>query len=372
MAPYSSTADPRVGAQVAAEEPPPPGQLVEDCDALSQALPFAEPRAGFLAAQLRTMRAHALRLDGEHLPLPQYARQCLGVDADWQPESLFEAAHAQLDAALPNGSGSLGARLQAWQHAHALPPAQASRLPELVNRAVAETRARTSEIVPLPPELVVDVELSPGPHRGHYAGGHRSTIYINDSQPFNLADLFYVVAHEGSPGHIAESLLTQTHLVEEQDQFEHRIRFMISPSFVVSEGLGLHAQEIVFPGDEAQAWLTDAVLAPLGIAPDGSDFAAIHDARNVLWGVWGNAALLADRGRPDPEIAEYLSRWALLSDAEQAWALTFLRTPAMDTYVLGYYHGWRLLRSWLDHPERLHRVRRLLTEPILPADLAGG
>ena len=88
---------------------------------------------------------------------------------------------------------------------------------------------------------------------------------------------------------------------------------MISPQFVVSEGLGLHAQEIAFPGDEAQRWLTDEILSPLGIAPDGSDFAAIHDARNALWGAWGNAALLAAEGRPDAEIADYLTRWALLT-----------------------------------------------------------
>jgi len=41
----------------------------------------------------------------------------------------------------------------------------------------------------------------------------------------------------------------------------------------------------------------------------------------------------------------------------------------MRAYVLGYFHGWRLLRHWLDHPDRLARVRRLLTEPVLPADL---
>jgi hypothetical protein len=41
----------------------------------------------------------------------------------------------------------------------------------------------------------------------------------------------------------------------------------------------------------------------------------------------------------------------------------------MRAYVLAYFHGWRLLRSWFDHPDRNARVRRLLTEPVLPADL---
>jgi hypothetical protein len=59
----------------------------------------------------------------------------------------------------------------------------------------------------------------------------------------------------------------------------------------------------------------------------------------------------------------------MLTEAETAWALDSLRSPGMRAYVLGYFHGWRLLRSWLDHPDRNVRVRRLLTEPVLPADL---
>ncbi|NEE03602.1 hypothetical protein G1H10_25885 [Phytoactinopolyspora halotolerans] len=348
--------------------PPSPDRLVAACDALLDQLPFDRARAAYLRAHVRAMRAVAQRLHDDR-PLSEYARECLGVEATWQPESAFDAAHAQLDAALPSGAGSVAERLRSWQAAHTLPAAQQAQLPDLVRRAVNETRRRTEMLVPLPDGVSVQVELAPGAHRGHYAGDMRATVYINDGSPFNLADLLYVVAHEGFPGHIAESMLKDIHLAGKEGRIEQRVRFMISPSFVVSEGLGLHAQQIVFPGDEAQRWLSDHILAPLGIAVDGSDFAAIHDARNVLWGAWGNAAFLVDGGRPDAEIAEYLRPWALLSEAETAWALDFLKTPGMDTYVLGYFLGWRLLRRWLDHPERSGRVRRLLTEQLLPSDL---
>ncbi len=361
----------RWSSQVRAEQPPPPGLLAEDCEHLLHDLPFDGSRARYLAAQLRSMRVFARRLAGEDLPLGELARQCLGVAADWQPESLFEAAHAELDAALPAATGSLAQRLHAWQGVHTL-RSEAHRLPELAGWAVTETRARTNAIVPLPPDTAVECRLSAGPHRGQYLGERRSVIHLNNSAPFNLADLLYVVAHEGFPGHIAESMLKDIELVGARGLLEHQVRFMISPSFVVSEGLGLHAQDIIFPGDEAQAWLTDAVLAPQRIPPDGSDFAAIQHARNVLWGVWGNAAFLAADGRSDVEIGNYLARWALLTEAETKWALDAVRAPGMSTYVLGYYHGWRILRSWLDHPERSARVRRLLTEPLLPADLEPG
>lgn len=359
--------------QTEIEAPVPAGQLVEDADRLLGELPFEPPRSGYLAAQVRAMRAVARQQNGEEVPLPDYARECLGVDAHWVPESLFEQAHARLDAALPMSGGSLADRLHTWQAAHTLPAERVKRrLPAIVAKAVAETRARTSAIIPLPSDEAVDCKLVAGTHfwgAGAYEGELKSTIHINTDIPFNLADLLYLVAHEGHPGHIAETMLKEIHLVNQQGRLDQQVRFMLSPSFALGEGLGLHAESILFPGDEAQAWLTDNVLTGENIPPDGSDFATVHDVKNVLWGVWGNAALLAAAGRPDSELATYLTRWALYNEAEVAAALNSVRAPGMSVYVLGYYHGWRILRSWLNAPDRHRRVRRLLTEQLLPADL---
>ncbi|MFI0263953.1 hypothetical protein ACH4OW_33615 [Streptomyces sp. NPDC017056] len=358
--------------QAESEDPPAAGQLADDADALLEQVSFPPGRAAYLAAHVRALRAAARRLSGQILPLPEYARECLGISAQWLPEELFEDAHDRLHTALPRGVGSLAERQHAWQAAHTLPPERLNRLPALVGRAVGETRRRTSTIVPLPTDEVVRCRLVSGAHfraAGEYEGGVQSTLHINRDLPFNLADLLYVVAHEGHPGHIAESLLKERLLVEDQGRLDQQVRFMLGPSFVISEGLGLHAQDIVFPDDEAQAWLTDNVLAEYGMAPDGSDFAAIHRAQNILFGVWANTALLAAEGRPDTELAAYLSRWALLSDAETGAALASLRATGMALYVLSYFHGWQLLDSWLTAPDRSARVRRLLTEQLLPADL---
>ncbi|WP_031507889.1 hypothetical protein [Streptomyces megasporus] len=365
--------------RVEAEEPVPPGRLAEDAEALLDGLdggPLPPERVRYLTAQVRAMRAVARRLAGEELPLPEHARECLDVSVGWLPEELFEEAHARLDAALPRGTGSVAERLAAWKAAHSLPPERLERrLPPLVDRAVAETRRRTSAIVPLPDGEEVRCRIVPDAlfrGAGDYEGGLRSTLYIGGGRPFNLADLLYVVAHEGHPGHIAESLLKERALVEGRGFLDQQVRFMLAPAFVISEGLGLHAQEIVFPGDEAQRWLTDHVLAGEGMAPDGSDFAAIHRVQNLLFGVWANAALLAAEGRPDGEVAAYLSRWALMSGAETAAALGSLKATGMALYIFAYFHGRRLLDGWLAAPDRNERVRRLLTEQLLPSDLAPG
>ena len=349
--------------EVAAADPVPLSRLVADCDALRHQIPIDGRRGAYLTAQLTAMSALARQLDGADMPFAEYARQCLGITVGLEPEETFEAAHEQLDAALPSGPGSLADRLHAWQAAHSIP---AARLEPFAKAAIAESIERTRALVELPEELDIEVRPDPGPHRGHYAGGNRGTIYLLDSQPFNLADLLYVVAHEGFPGHITESLSKARHL---DGQPEYWVRFMISPQFVISEGIGLHAPAIAFPDDEGQRWITDNALAPLGITSDGSDFAAIHAARNVLWGVWANATILAAAGRTEPELSDYLTRWALLTDAENDWALAFVRATGMDTYVHGYFHGYRLLRTWLNHPDRTARFRTLLTEPVLPSHL---
>ncbi|TMR93223.1 hypothetical protein [Nonomuraea basaltis] len=348
-------------AQAGSEPPAAPGKLADDAERLLDGAPSA-----YLAGQVRAMRAVARHLNGERLPLAEYARECLGLEPRRLPETVFEEAHAELDAALPKGPGPLAERLQAWQAAHTLDPID--RLPGLVAKAVAETRARTNAIIPLPDGEVVGCRLVEGVSfhgAGDYEGGLRSTIHINKAVPFNLADLLYLVSHEGHPGHIAESMLKEIHLADRQDQ---GVRFMLSPAFVLSEGLGLLAEEILFPGDEAQTWLNQHIFPEAGIRPGGhSDFAAIHHAKNVLWGVWGNVAFLAAEGRTDAELAAYLARWSLYSDDEVALALGLLKPSPMSPYIFGYFHGWELLRPWAARSP--DRVRRLLTEQLLPADV---
>ncbi|MBW4718360.1 hypothetical protein [Saccharothrix obliqua] len=351
-------------AEAESGPPPAPHRLVDDADALLARVPFGPARAPFLVAQTRSLRTVARRLAGEVLPLAEYTRRCLGIDPEWVPETVFEEAHALLDHALPRAAVPLARRLADWQRAHTL--GEPARLPELVGRAVAETRARTDAIVPLPDDEIVDCQPVPNAPflaAGRYAGGLRSTIFVNADTPFNLADLLYVVAHEGHPGHIAEALLKEIHL---GDRPELGVSFLLSPPFVLSEGFGLHAQRLVFPDDEAQRWLTDHVLAEQGIRPDGSDFAAVHHAKNLLWGVWANATHLAAEGRPAADVAAYLTRWALLDDTDVDRAMAVVNTPGGNPYVFTYYHGWRLLDGWLDGRGR---VRRFLTTRLLPADL---
>lgn len=343
--------------QVANEEPTPPTRLVDEAERLAAELPFGGTRRAFLAAHLLALRTLA-RHAADGVGVRELIRDCLGIEPDPVPEADFARAHDELDRALPTTAGSLADRLRAWSAAHTLPRERLADVPGLVALAVAECRARTQRIVALPDGERVACEIVPDGRfvgMGAHHGGLDSTILLGGRRPFVLADLLYVVAHEGHPGHIAEQVLKEIHL---PDRPEQRVRFAPAPAYVLSEGLALHAQPLLFPGDQAQAWLTENVLAPHGIQPDGSDFAAIHRARNALFGVRHNATLLAGDGRPQAEIADYLTRWGLIDNPDP-------REPG-GPYLSAYYHGWRLLDGRLDAA----LVRRLLTEQVLPTDLA--
>jgi hypothetical protein len=341
--------------QVAAEEPTPAARLAEEAERLTAESPFAGARREFLAAHLLALRTLA-RHAADGLPVHRLMRDCLGIEPDLVPETVFAQAHDELDRALPKTPGSLADRLRDWLASYTLPRERFDEVAGLVATAVAECRRRTQRIVPLPAGERVSCEIVPGGDfrgMGAHHGGLDSTILLGGKRPFVLADLLYVVAHEGHPGHIAEQVLKEIHL---PDRPEQRVRFAPAPPYVLSEGLALHAHAVLFPGDEGQAWLTENVLAPHGMRPDGSDFAAIHRARNALFGVRHNAVLLTGDGRPEAEVADYLARWGLIDDPNPR---------ALSPYISAYYHGWRLLDGRLDDA----LIRRLLTEQVLPADL---
>lgn len=355
--------------EVVASAPPDAGKLVDECERLLSAVPLDGARGRYVESQLWAMEAVLRQLTGEPMEFETFATRCLALDIERLPDSVFADARDQLDAALPPGPGSVADRLHGWQRSCLAP--DDGTLVAACRRALDECWARTRRLVAEMPELEVDVVLDPGANRGHYAGGGRGTMYIGSSEPFNLADLLYVVAHEAFPGHIAESAVKDEQMIGRSGWTEQHVRFMTSPSFVVSEGLGLHAERLIFPDGDAARWLRDHV--PIIGDTILGDLDAIHDARSALWGVWGNAAIMAAHGDPADEIGAYLTRWGLLTDVEATWAVNALTAPGTELtrpYFLTYYHGWRLVGPWLDGPATPERLRRLLTEPLLPADLS--
>ncbi len=348
--------------------------LLRDALELQRTLPlqqFESQRAAYLTKQLCALETVSRRMLGEHFSLQEQARRCYDLEIDWLPESLFEQAYSLYDEALP-GHSDLASRLHDWQESLTLPPEKAHLLPSFFQRALTEALLRTQTLVPLPADTFTEIQaLTDRPIRGmaRYLGNHRSRIYLNPAVPFPLSDLFYVLCHEGYPGHLAEFVLKDESLVQQRGYLEERVLLPCSPRYVISEGLALLAHEMIFAPGEAEAWLAEQIYPEAGMPSDHSDLTKIHRAKDILFGVSCNAAWLLGEGRPQSEVLDYLMRYALLSEETARLELASLQRPFYEANIFTYFYGRRLLEPLLQGPQRKARLHQFLTEQTAPSNL---
>lgn len=344
---------------------------------LQETLPlqaFAARRMTHLARQLDAIETVSRRLLGEHFSLQDQARRCYDLNIAWLPESMFEQAHALYEEALP-GSGSVASRLHHWQESLTLPAEKARLFPSFLQRALREALLRTRRLVPLPADTDTEIQAivdRPIRAMARYLGNHRARIYLNPAVPFPLCDLFYVLCHEGFPGHLAEFVLKDVFLIQQRGYLEERVLLPCSPGEAISEGLALLAHELIFAPGEAEAWLAEQIYPEAGLHPDESDLTKIQRARDLLFGVSCNVALLLEEGRPQADVLDYLMRYALLNEEAARRELASLQQPYYEARIFTYVHGRQLLEPLLQGPQRQARLRQLLTEQTVPSDLAAG
>jgi hypothetical protein len=360
--------------QVLHEQVHPADMLLRDAQQLQETLPlqpFEPQRTAYLTRQLCALETVSRRLLGEHFSLQEQARRCYDLEIAWLPESLFEQAYTLYDEALP-GRGSIASRLHRWQESLTLPPEKAQLLPSFFQQALTEALLRTQELVPLPADASTEIQTlvdRPARAMARYLGNHRSRIYLNPAIPFPLSDLFYVLCHEGYPGHLAEFVLKDEFLVQQRGYLEERVLLPCSPRYVISEGLALLAHEMIFALGEAEAWLVEHIYPQAGMHSDHSDLTKIQRAKDLLFGVSCNAAWLLEEGRPQAKVLDYLMRYALLSEEAARCELVSLQQPFFEANIFTYFYGRQLLEPILRRPQRRELLHQLLTQQILPSDL---
>src|SRR4051794_19074476 len=111
-----------LAAQVEAESPAEPSSLVAAADELLDELDDS-----WLRDQVAGLRTFAGVLAGESREYPDEVEGCYGVRPIHTDESVFAAAHEQLEALLP-GNGSLAERYEGWRKSTLVPPDQVERL----------------------------------------------------------------------------------------------------------------------------------------------------------------------------------------------------------------------------------------------------
>jgi hypothetical protein len=335
-----------------------PAELADEAGALARRAP-----SGWLRAQLLGCETTARRLDGESIAWSDEVERCYGVRPEHTDESRFEAAHEQLDTALP-GAAELGERYRAWMEAQTLP---ADALLQAATRFADALRTRTNELFGLPRDEEARIELvtdEPWSAFNYYLGGRRSRVVVNTDLPVYSFRLPELVAHEIYPGHHTEHAWKESLLVEGEGNWGEAIFLVGTPQSTVSEGIASLAAEIVGAYEVASA-----VYADLGVPYDAATADAVREAREALDTVGVNAALLLyEGGASRDDAVSYLERWNLSPREHAEKSVEFLMHPTWRAYVSCYSSGYALCRRWVNGDAQ--RFRRLLTEQVSTADLA--
>jgi hypothetical protein len=353
---------PEIAAEVDAEPLREPDALAADADEL-----LAELDDGWLRDQVHGLRTSAAFMAGTPGSYADEVEGCYGVRPTRTDESVFEAAHRELDELLP-GDGPLAERYESWRKSLRVP---AERIESTVAALIDEARAWAAGVVDLPDGEDVDLEVvhdKPWLAFCEYQGGLRSEISVNADLPISAFELLHLTCHETYPGHHVERVCKDHLLVQRRGLLEETLVLMPTPQSLVSEGIAELGAEMLLEGDGGKRLA--GVLADAGIELDLDHALAVARARRPCEWVSVNAALmLHDDGADEADVRDYLMRWSITTPEYAAHAIRFMTEPSSRSYVINYAAGRDLCRSYVAGERE--RFARLLTEQIRVTDLTG-
>lgn len=359
--------------RVEAGEPRPLDALADDAQRLLEAIEASDcdaQRHDYLVRQTRAMAAVISNLTGDRLEFVREVELYFDITPEMVDESVFEAAHAELENLLP-GSGPLVERLEAQRDRMALAP---DRILPVFDLARKETRRRTLALFALPPGEEISLELvqdQPWGAYNWYLGGYQSRIEVNTDLPIRAQSALPLMAHEAYPGHHTEHAIKEYRLYQGQGRGEHAVQLLLAPECVISEGIGDNALWMVFDDAELVDFLQDELLPLAGLPDvDAGEQVRLLRAAQRLRAVSGNAALLLHRDNlPAGEVQHYAEHYGLRTPQEASQTMKFLQNPLFRAYIFNYAQGQALLAPLLQGLDGAANFRRLLEEPLTPTQV---
>ncbi len=308
--------------------------------------------------------------------LPTFDDESLALFGSRAPQ--YDAAHFEgilekIDALLP-GDETLSKRVEAFNNQFVVAP---DKLPAVFEAAMAECRKRTLEHIDLPEGESFTIEyVNDKPWSGYnwYQGDSVSLIQVNTDFPIYISRAVDLGCHEGYPGHHTFNALLEKNLVNDEGWIEFSLYPLFSPQSLIAEGSGNYGIDLAFPGEERIEFEKN-VLFPLadldaanadlyyevGALIAQLDFAGNEAARGYL-----NGEMTRD------EAAEWLQAYAMTPADKSLQRTRFF--DAYRSYVINYNHGKAMVTDYVerdsaDADERWARFEKMLSSPMLPADL---
>jgi hypothetical protein len=323
-------------------------------------------RRRYLRAQCVGLLTTATVLAGASIGYADEVEACYGVRPSRVEVETILQAHRDLDEVVP-GSGPLAERLVAWRESLAVPP-------DVLEKAIAslgeDLRERTDRLFGLPDGERVDFVLEtnkPWSGFNYYLGDLRSRVAVNVDLPVLSSSLAHLVAHEAYPGHHTEHTRKEVGLVRGRHFLEESIFLVGTPQCLIAEGLADLGLEIVM-GRRPEPLVAEH-LRPLGIPYDPEQIAVTSEAGEALGAVRALAAFRLHEDRADPDVVtDEVATLGLTTPDRARKTVEFLLDPTWRAYISCYVEGLPLCRRFVNG--RPERFERLITEQLVPADLA--
>ena len=251
----------------------------------------------------------------------------------------IETIRTELDALLP-GSGSLAARLAAFEERFLIPP---RRIPAVIGQALAACRAETRRHIRLPAEESVIVDYVRGrPWLGYarYLGGFQTAMEVNLDFPISVDRAITLACHEAYPGHHVYNVVREQRFVRERGWFEFTVMPARGPMSFAAEAFATFAGSVALSEDMRRTLAAD-VLFPLAALPPDEAGGHIRVARlverlDVAIADVSFQYLSGDLDRR--EAADWLEREALMAHSEATLAFVDRYRVYALAYTIGRAH----------------------------------
>jgi hypothetical protein len=334
-------------------------------------------RLNSLRGMLVAAETRLQMLEGRKFAFNDEAKGQFATIPQLKPLSHYDTILAQLEKDIP-GPGTLATRVDAFNERYTIPK---EKLQPVFDAAIAECKKRTAAYMQLPAGENFTMEFVTGkPWSGYnyYKGNYKSLIQINTDLPIRISRAVDLGCHEGYPGHHVLNLMIESKLARSENGGkgwkEFEVNPLYSPQSVISEGSANYGIDLAFPAAERLKFERDVLYPLAGLDPKSARaYWKLQQATDALSGARLTIAKMYIDGEVTRAKAlELTQKYLLLSPKRAEQSVGF--TDHYRSYVINYGWGKDLVRGYIergnpDAKERWRRMEKILSEPVLPADL---
>ncbi|MBY9021436.1 MAG: hypothetical protein KGD67_10275 [Candidatus Lokiarchaeota archaeon] len=331
---------------------------------------FEKKRYRFLDSTLTAIKTILRKLNGESIPYFEQIKNLFNLEPVLYDDNFFYGLTKKAEE-LYKGKGTLSERIKRIATQRTIP---SDRLLDLYMKAIQLARTRTKEVFP---KLLPDnekIELAEVFNQSWlmycwYKGNYTSKIEVNLSSHHYWTHLLYFACHEAYPGHHTERAVRERLLYRKKGYFESSILLIYSPEMVISEGIGVTAESVMFsPTESIRSLIEDIHPVPINEV----SIETLIDQSEIRRGFRrfeSNVAYHKYVNKwDDKKLIDYAKSFKVIPDTSIKAQIKFISDKLWAPYAMAY-QGERLITEKYGVRPSPKDFRRLLIEQTLPSDL---